>query len=221
MELYALIKERGVTHKVSSEDVSLLINEIINDSIKDILDEVAKKHSDNYKISFKDFDKNSIGNLKGYKIAIPYLRKILIDNSYINDGDVIFHKRFSVSEIRNIVSNSNIDVTIKLDNFDYILKELGLIKVSDNRVNDVVIHKCSNCADLSPLTCEKAEYVKKNISDYDFITDGYQIFSVSGDSEYLEKFIILKCKNYRLLNEPIPVYQKAKNNRQKIKSRRF
>ena len=49
--------------------------------------------------------------------------------------------------------------------------------------NDVArkIHLCWKCDCASPLQCSKVEdIVKKEIEEYPFITDGYQIFTKDG-----------------------------------------
>lgn len=53
-------------------------------------------------------------------------------------------------------------------------------------------HLCwENCANC--LTCKKiVDSVKKNITEYDFIESGYQIYN----NDELERFLVTECKNY-------------------------
>ncbi|MBQ6546869.1 MAG: hypothetical protein IJL74_02595 [Bacilli bacterium] len=55
-------------------------------------------------------------------------------------------------------------------------------------------HLCGNCHNVQPSKCSKvADIYKKNIADYDFITDGYQSFDEFGDCDVL---VVEKCNNY-------------------------
>lgn len=58
-----------------------------------------------------------------------------------------------------------------------------------------IIHKCGeNCKNAYTSKCEKiADYIKKNISEYDFIQSGTQVIDNEGD---VEKFLVHDCKNY-------------------------
>lgn len=79
----------------------------------------------------------------------------------------------------------------------------GMLRLSKLTLNDVVnsrfdyinTHLCwENCANSSPLKCAKmGNEAFNSIIDFDFITDGYQVFSASGKSE---KFYVTGCKNY-------------------------
>ena len=61
--------------------------------------------------------------------------------------------------------------------------------------DDPRIHLCwENCANAIAGACEKVtEREKKNIADYDFITDGYQIIDEKGE---IDAFLVTKCNNY-------------------------
>ena len=60
---------------------------------------------------------------------------------------------------------------------------------------DPRVHLCwENCANALAGKCDKVtEREKKNIGDYDFITDGIQIIDDNGE---IDTFIVSKCKNY-------------------------
>lgn len=59
-------------------------------------------------------------------------------------------------------------------------------------------HLCwENCENASVLKCQKIyDKVKKEIGEYNFITDGYQTFDTTGK---MDRFIITRCKNYRMV----------------------
>ena len=59
-------------------------------------------------------------------------------------------------------------------------------------------HLCFNCSNGYPSACEKVFDFpnKKPISDYPFITSGYQIFN----NGYLKTFTVTKCKNFKIDN---------------------
>mgnify|MGYP000037577245 FL=1 len=62
--------------------------------------------------------------------------------------------------------------------------------------NDVArkIHLCWKCDCASPLQCSKVEdIVKKEIEEYPFITDGYQIFTKDGK---LDEMVVTGCDNF-------------------------
>ena len=66
--------------------------------------------------------------------------------------------------------------------------------------DDPRIHLCwENCANALAGKCEKVtEREKHSISDYDFITDGIQLFDDNGE---LDTFIVTKCNNYVKTNQ--------------------
>ena len=55
-------------------------------------------------------------------------------------------------------------------------------------------HLCAKCHNAEPNMCSKiADEHKKDLIDYDFITEGYQTFDESGESDVL---VVEKCKNF-------------------------
>ena len=66
-------------------------------------------------------------------------------------------------------------------------EELKKIKGSCHMCSQSCINACAN-------KCSKiADIKKKSINDYDYITDGYQIYDENDDTEAL---IVSKCSNY-------------------------
>ena len=64
-----------------------------------------------------------------------------------------------------------------------------------------IIHKCGeNCKNAYTSKCEKiADYIKRNIAEYDFIQSGMQVIDNEGD---VEKFLVHECNNYEeILNK--------------------
>lgn len=57
-------------------------------------------------------------------------------------------------------------------------------------------HLCFDCENCSPAKCLKVFDVKKrNISNYDFISDGYQIIDKNGE---IDSFVVSNCNNFKL-----------------------
>ena len=52
-------------------------------------------------------------------------------------------------------------------------------------------NKCADCSNCYADKCPKVAYDKKDIRDYDFITDGYQV--INGE---LENLAVIKCANF-------------------------
>ena len=66
------------------------------------------------------------------------------------------------------------------------------VRVSNENVRK--IHLCWKCDCASPLQCSKVEdIVKKEIEEYPFITDGYQIFTEDGK---LDEMVVTGCNNF-------------------------
>ena len=82
-----------------------------------------------------------------------------------------------------------------------IKKENGEVSIVDKndvkKVNEIIknsTNPCSECiygyASKCPKICDN---VKKNIGEYDYITDGYQKYDKNGE---LKNFLIQKCNNF-------------------------
>ena len=219
MELYALIKENGVTNKVTSGRIEAILGPTVRKSMLEIVDRFIEMYGKHYVVTFENINTIDVSDIKCFNIAMNYLKKL------IDEGEP--EERFFINE--NVTRNSPnralslkeriikcfISIPIDRDNFDFILKELGLIRVSDSLARDVLIHECKDCKNLSPLICEKAEIRKKKISEYNFITDGFQIFYIDEcGKEFLDKFIVRRCRDFVLSESDIPYY-KAPNGKPK------
>ncbi len=82
---------------------------------------------------------------------------------------------------------------------NYFIKRTGVISTSDvspdnNKSKRENCHLCAKCHNAEPNMCSKiADEHKKDLIDYDFITDGYQTFDESGESDI---FVVKKCENF-------------------------
>ena len=81
----------------------------------------------------------------------------------------------------------------------FFVKKDGVISISHSQtVNDKILdkdcHLCGRCHNAEPKMCNKvADVHKKSLTDYDFITKGYQSFDENGESDIL---IVEKCEDY-------------------------
>ena len=78
-----------------------------------------------------------------------------------------------------------------------VLKKENSVVTEFNSIRDALIksdyHLCADCKNLNPLICSKVEIEKEEIGEYDYITDGYQVYLEDG---YLETFVVTGCKNF-------------------------
>ncbi len=215
MNVFALVKKNGVTKIIKDSDVSSVISEEVRLALLSIIDQIISKKGYNYIIKVQDIEKFSGGNC--FNLASMFFKKIVNykrERSYDYDYSLAScYKKFTANELRNIVLNYPIKIDITANNFAYLLKELGEIQVDDSAQEDFFVHKCGRCEDLSPLSCEKAEYFKKPITEYDFIIDGYQTYHVENDVPCLDKFIVQRCKNFKKAPAAILYYEKPKSKR--------
>lgn len=215
MEMYALIKEAGITKKITGSEVQAVINEAVRSSMILVVNKIIAEYGYNYIVRPEDISKFSSGVCDCYVNSV--LKEII---NYKKTGRYAYNLEVTYNEIeagklKKIILDYPLNIVISGHNFEYALKDLGLIKVNSNFQGDYVRHRCSNCKDLSPLTCEKAEYFKKTINMYDFITDGYQIYLFEYGSLYLDKFIVQECEDFAKGMEPIQYYKKPKTKRKK------
>lgn len=79
--------------------------------------------------------------------------------------------------------------------------------VTINEIQNKNCHLCGYCHNAQPSMCAKvADVHKKNIKDYDFITEGYQTFDESGKCD---TFVVEKCENF------VPM---SNDNKKKVKA---
>lgn len=206
MERYALVKKEGITKKIMESEVAAVVDKCVKKAMLKILCFILEEHGKNYMVTPLDIEKHSDILCGG--LASDELKKMINYNrqSYYNDT----YTRIRVYDFIKLVLNKDIEISIDDKNFDYILKDLGVIEVDDLSCADSTIHKCGNCRDLSPLSCEKAEYLKKPISEYDFIVDGYQTYLFPDGVEHLDKFIVQRCRHFKIENTPITYISKPK-----------
>ena len=120
-----------------------------------------------------------------------------------------FSLEYYCHELRKYFSVRDFVVHIDKNNFETLLQELG--EISNPKIDPSKRHACYNCANLSPLECEKAEYVKKPICDYYFIESGYQIFSRNKSGKWeMEVFHIDRCHDYSCVRSAPDTGSKSK-----------
>lgn len=215
MEMYALIKEAGITKKITDAEVKSVINETVRSAMLSIINKIIIKNGDYYIVRPEDIDEFSSGICSNF--ANFFLKKIInyqkpTYNNYVLATD---YNKIMASELIKIVLNYPIQINIDINNFDFALKELGKIKVKDSNESDSLTHQCGRCEDLSPLSCKKAEYYKKPIDEYSFITDGYQTYFIENDGLYLDKFIVQGCRHFKKTVGTFEYYSKPKVKRKK------
>ena len=77
-----------------------------------------------------------------------------------------------------------------------ITEQIDYTRERKNIVESNNKHLCWDCLNGSPSKCKKIYDVrKKNINDYDFIINGYQIVD---NNNGLDSFIVSECKNFVL-----------------------
>ena len=82
---------------------------------------------------------------------------------------------------------------------NYFVKKDGVISINKVKMvngesRNSNCHLCAKCHNAQPSMCVKvADEHKKDLIDYDFITEGYQSFNEFGDSDVL---VVEKCKNF-------------------------
>ena len=182
--------------------------------LKELSENIVLQYYDilNKKYSLKDDGKAKINaELKKtrddinnkFDVFATILIKKIIEKYYIN--------KLSQLDISKIVELEN----FRLKNIDveYILNKIGekfdeisikngvkslslkiVLNIIDKIYDKTQNHLCwMNCKNATPNNCEKIkDKYKKNINQYDFITNGYQVISDEG----VETFVVTKCKNY-------------------------
>lgn len=125
----------------------------------------------------------------------------------VNSTD--FSLEYYCHEIRDYFATKEFKVAIDQSNFETFLRELG--EIGNPRIKPTEKHSCYDCASLSPIECEKAEYIKKPISDYSFIESGYQIFSVNDAGKWnMVTFCVTHCHDYTYVRNTPDKGSKAK-----------
>ena len=106
----------------------------------------------------------------------------------------------TIKDLQAIVESEEDIVNVNRENFEELLHAFKII--SDPKAPAGRRHKCYSCSLLSPLTCEKAEYIKKLIEHYPYILSGYQIIEVPDHGvPIIDSFIVTSCRNYKRANE--------------------
>ena len=114
--------------------------------------------------------------------------------------------------MKNVILKKNDGVVSIMEASPELIKKIKN-KDKDNQNN---IHMCwENCTNAYCDKCEKiADIQKKEINEYDFISDGIQIINKSGE---IDTFLVNKCQNYekskpkKLTMEKIKRLQKIKD----------
>ena len=63
------------------------------------------------------------------------------------------------------------------------------------KLHNALEHVCTNCDNCYADSCVKvADSIKASIVDYEFISDGVQVFDINGDTRYL---YVTGCNNFK------------------------
>lgn len=181
-EVLRLLDDVFSVYDLNDELISYIKNDV---ELKKTFNE-----SNNHSISFdRGYVKKLFNDIFGYFIGNDLVNRM---DYLISNGDYNFN--YNVLELKKVISSSDDLVKLNRRNFELFLYKFGLI--SNPEIRAIFRHRCYKCANLSPLTCEKAEYLKKDIDDYSFINCGYQIYIVSGGQRDLVSFIVEDCDDY-------------------------
>ena len=86
-------------------------------------------------------------------------------------------------------------------------------EITINEIQNRDCHLCGRCHNAEPSKCAKvADVHKKDIADYEFITNGYQVFDDFGKSNI---FVVKSCKNF------VPMADAHQTKKQAAKLRRL
>lgn len=85
---------------------------------------------------------------------------------------------------------------VALKKVDGKTEHVPVSSLTEEEIGEKVCHKCwQHCECAKANECDKIyDQYKKTIDEYEFITDGIQIYDNEGR---LEKFIVTNCKNYK------------------------
>lgn len=136
------------------------------------------------------------------KLVSIYFENIILnlDNDTLNKLEYLKLKGYSFEQvIFNICEQFN---QTFYDNGVYELSKRIFYDVLDNIYERKQTHLCwEGCKNAHPLQCKKiTDRIKSRISEYEFITDGYQEIDKAGN---IDKFIVSGCKNYEKESEKI------------------
>ena len=153
------------------KNIIALAREEIESNFDIVISTIIKKIIEKYYIlKLQNYKRDEINKLEDSK-----MKGVSIDYFFQELGE-----SFDEQSINNGVKS--LSAKILLSTID---------KIYDRRQK----HLCwENCKNASPSHCEKVrDYVKRNINDYDFIIDGYQILDNNGD---VDTFVVSECSNY-------------------------
>ena len=207
-----LIRRRK--EKISKENVMLC-----NNSIEKIINGMSILTTEKYfeklfeikSFSELDFDIDRIMNMESRtrnmnkKLFTSIFIKKIVKNHYLNNVYKLSESTFNVlldnrivrddyDEIMREVLPEEADKVLSSDLKNLCLK--SFVSAIDDRYYSKEEHMCwTPCVNADPISCLKIRNPwddKKLISEYPFITEGFQIFK---DGE-LDRFYVIKCNNH-------------------------
>ena len=183
------------------------LNFLINSYIKSMdlkVDDSKKSGKHEKKLIDKNINKIQLYLKNNQQLVISVFIKKTIENYYYN-----ILLKFDKEKINNIhnykLQNDDMNklFTQMGEEFDENSRENGVYRLSKRIFSDQIDivfeklqkHLCwQNCKYACPSQCEKvADYVKKEIGQYKFITDGYQVID---KSRSVDTFVVTGCLNY-------------------------
>lgn len=147
------------------------------------------------------YNKKEIGKLLretfGFSISADLIKEL---DMLIKSQE--YKLSYSAKELKEYILSTDEIIKINRNNFGELLYEFG--EIPNPKIPTAKRHKCYDCEKLSPLTCEKAEYIKKRIDKYPFIISGYQIFITSDyKKNNMIDFTVEDCRDYVRSNNNI------------------
>lgn len=136
-------------------------------------------------------------------LVLSIMSKSIVQSFVKNRINKLIPSKIIKYEVRKIDGESLEQLMKKILNIDLSEQSTnGVDKLLAKSLNDELdtsykrlSSSCFECANGYVANCEKiADYPrKKDISEYPFVTDGFQVYV----NDELDKFIVMKCKNYK------------------------
>lgn len=216
--VYHIISELSKSYK--SDIIDSMYDRLKECNTKEDIINVFNYLYDSYKIYFGENDKKT--SVEAYRIFAKKTSVYdnYVENN-MDIVISIMIKRLIVIHYLKMLTNIKVDDLKQLENlklsganceelFKYVNEEFsdtsvknGIEELSKKIFFDTIDfvfderqeHLCwHSCVNSYPLQCRKVfDGVKRNIDEYDFITDGYQIFDKNGEVEH---FVVTGCTNY-------------------------
>lgn len=190
--------------KVKKYDELINYGNLILEKYQNFINSKNKKRSElGLQLSIADDFKTAMS--KNPELLISIAVKRIISVYYLNKLMLLTME--DVNKLQNLkISGASVETMLDFidEKFPKSAMSNGIKNLSEKIFVDTIdivfdkvqTHLCwENCKNATASQCPKiADSVKQKIEDYQFITDGYQIFDENGA---MDSFIVTGCKNYR------------------------